>query len=260
MDYARQGWISPRAAARVGRWGERWAVVAIGRTIDRERYAPVAPHLPSTWYGTVAGQWWWDDSLSLFWSGTVRFERLPFRGAPALLNAPGEQVDEIVRGVGTSDLLLLKDFGRRWSGSLGWRLNGAPTADPARTASPEAPWVAGYLEPYRRHVFSGSLWWELPTDPSPLTIGGFFRSASPVRGESTPSEWWLDRTTTTGVVLSQQISVRKGLLAVGGSYVWSKNELGANFLVPEAWALLGDRVGPAVEPHGRADVRVSYTF
>ncbi|MEQ1569329.1 MAG: hypothetical protein ABMA64_27075, partial [Myxococcota bacterium] len=122
--------------------------------------------------------------------------------------------------------------------------------------SPDAALIAGLLDPYRRWTATASVGWALPTDPSTTSVGGSVRWASAIPADG--PGWWLAPSVVASATLAQAISTRTGQLELEGTVVWAQNDAGGTLLPREAWALLGERVGPGREAPLQAELRLGW--
>ncbi|MEQ1568927.1 MAG: hypothetical protein ABMA64_25035, partial [Myxococcota bacterium] len=251
------GGVSPRARAGwspLGPTDDRTRI-ALGfeRTVDLARVVPdgvsdvAAPTAETAYAEVAAGAGGYTGGLV----GAAARQSLPFVASPV---APPVSAPTLRRDVGWVEAWTRID-------RPGWTVTGsarrwfAPAAD-GLTATPDAAWVAGALDPYRRWAAAGSVFWELPTDPWALSLGVLGSAAGAVsNGSADP--WWLGPTSVVGAAARQRVPVPRGALTVQGAVTRAANDPGGSAMPWEWWYLTGDAPPP---PSWQLELSVTASF
>ncbi|MCA9490678.1 MAG: VWA domain-containing protein [Myxococcales bacterium] len=109
------------------------------------------------------------EALTLELGATAVHERTNLVLPPEILPIP-DVVATVERARLEPRVSLTRELSRRWSFDASWRGSWVDAPDDALLGDPIAPFVPGFLDPYRRHRFDGHLAWSLPTDPWTLRL------------------------------------------------------------------------------------------
>jgi Ca-activated chloride channel family protein len=194
--------------------------------------------------------------LAVFAHGQYAREDLPF--APALAFAPEARppFPLVSRDVASLELGLRKIWSYRWEAHGSWTWTWAMAPDPHLLTDPAAPWVAGFLLPYRAHRLVGAVAWDLPTDPHTTRLGVSAAWASGI-GQG---GWWLRPTSWLGIQLEQQLDARKGAITLRGEADRSLNDASGSIVPLEALALDPAAPDPGEQPAWRWSFGAEYRF
>ena len=168
-------------------------------------------------------------------------ETLPFVASPLAL-APIEGED-VVRNVLAIETWLRSEANPTLI--LGHIATATPE-DPDRVADPRAPWVAGFLDPHRRHRLVASAVGTLYLGRHPHRIAGRIEWRSPIAGGAP----WLDPVWVATASVAQGLEIRTHALWLEASISTAQNAPSFELWPVEAQLLLP---GPA-EPPLRATV------